>query len=116
MHSRVCPRGPIKSRRACHPTWSLAEAISEGPVQFDLPARSSWEQDIFAFQKGRITGRVLGPDGEPLLGTYVNLYRLDQYKAGKSGSRQFPRATKSRGSLAAVRVLTPFARRLRSGV
>ena len=54
-------------------------------LTFELPPRSSWEQNVYAFPKGRIIGKVKGPDGEPLRSTSVELLYAKQYQEGKQG-------------------------------
>jgi hypothetical protein len=79
------PKGTYRILADLPPNLELGQQIEGVPVEpFDLPPRSSWEQDIYAWPKGRISGKVLGPDGKPLRSTSVDLYLLDQYKAESS--------------------------------
>lgn len=54
-----------------------------------MPRRCCFENDIYALPSGRITGRVIGPDGKPLHLAFVNLYLASRYKDGKPGSYSF---------------------------
>jgi hypothetical protein len=55
-------------------------------LTFELPPRSSWEQNVYAFPKGRILGRVGGPDGKQLRSASVELHYAKQYQEGKPGA------------------------------
>jgi hypothetical protein len=55
-------------------------------LTFELPPRSSWEQDVYAFPKGRITGKVEGPDGKQLRSASVELHYAKQDQEGERGA------------------------------
>jgi len=79
------PEGRYKISADLPPNLEVRQEVLGSPVaQFDLPARSSWEQDIHAEPKGRISGRLLGPDGKQMRDAGVDLYLLEQYKAKSS--------------------------------
>lgn len=52
----------------------LTEVLGEPSEPLELPSRSSLEHDLYAYPTGSITGRVIGPDGQPLQATCVHLY------------------------------------------
>jgi hypothetical protein len=65
----------------------LGNEILEGPVKpFELPRRCCFENDLYALPSGRITGKVIGPDGQGLHSAVVYLYLASRYKNGKTGS------------------------------
>ena len=67
------------------PNLELAELIGPDAARpFELPRRSCFEHDFYALPTGRISGRVIGPDGTPLR-TDVDLYRAGQYSEGARG-------------------------------
>jgi len=77
------------------PNLALAQIILAGPVPpFDLPPRSSFEYDIYAMPTGRVSGKVIGPDGQPLRSTSVELYRLSRLKQGGEGLYGFQGAAR----------------------
>jgi hypothetical protein len=64
----------------------LGELIGHDPVPpFELPRRSCFENDLYALPAGRISGKVVGPDGNPLPEARVDLYRAGRYKEGERG-------------------------------
>ena len=80
------PKGNYQVSAVLPPNLEIAGLLGTEPVKpFDLPSNSSLEYDILAFPTGRITGRVIGPDGQPLYATRVDLYRPDQYTEGERG-------------------------------
>ena len=80
------PKGNYQVSADLPPNLEIAGSLGMEPVKpFDLPSNSSFEYDILALPTGRITGRVIGPDGQPLHATRLDLYRLDQYTEGKRG-------------------------------
>ena len=67
--------------------WSIG---GKGPPDpFELPRRSCFENDLYVFPSGRISGKVVGPDGNPLQQAGVKLYRADQYRQGRPGQYSF---------------------------
>jgi hypothetical protein len=65
---------------------TLGQRIGNRPVPpFELPPRSSFEYDIYAFPSGRISGSVIGPDGKALHSAGAHLYLLNRYRDGKPG-------------------------------
>jgi hypothetical protein len=81
------PKGTYQVSAAMAPNLQLAPPISgQKPFPpFALPRRSCYENDITALPTGKITGRVVGPDGMPLDGTSVDLYRASQYDESHQG-------------------------------
>jgi hypothetical protein len=80
------PKGNYQVSADLPPHLEIAGLLGTEPVKpFDLPSNSSFEYDILAYPTGLITGRVIGPDGQPLYATRVDLYRLDQYTEGERG-------------------------------
>jgi len=51
----------------------------------ELPRRTCFENDLYAYPTARVAGRVLGPDGKPLTFAGVTLYRGSRYKDGALG-------------------------------
>jgi len=74
-------KGEYEASADLPPGLEIAESYGLEPVQrFVLPSNSSFEYDLYAIPTGRITGKVIGPDGQLLHTTSVYLYRVDQYK------------------------------------
>ncbi len=58
----------------------LAQTILDKPLPaLQLPAESCYEYDVEALPTGSIQGRVLGPDGRPLVYAPLELYRPERY-------------------------------------
>lgn len=71
------------------PNLEIGETLADYPIEpFDLTPQESFERDLSALPKGRITGTVRGPDSKPFEG-YVNLYSLDQFISGGHGIDSF---------------------------
>jgi hypothetical protein len=69
------------------PNLVLGNVIGDDPVKpFELPRRCCFENDLYALPSGRISGRVIGPDGKPLHLAVVNLYLASRYKDGRPSS------------------------------
>ncbi len=80
------PRGRYEVSADLPPGLAIAQQFGQDPVPpFDLPSRSSFEYDIYALPTGRISGKVIGTDGQPLRTAEVDLYRLSGYRERKSG-------------------------------
>jgi hypothetical protein len=62
------------------------EYFEDPPPAFQLPGRSSFDYELTALPTGRIRGRVVGPDGEPLRDTSVEIYRPDSFSLDKNGA------------------------------
>jgi len=72
------------------PDLELGDLIGNQPIKpFELPRRCCFENDLYALPSGRITGKVVGPDGKSLRVAFVYLYRAGRYKPGKSGIYSF---------------------------
>ncbi|MGO9095947.1 MAG: hypothetical protein ACLQGV_12060 [Bryobacteraceae bacterium] len=68
------------------PNSVLAGLIGHDLVtSFLLPWCSCFENDLYALPTGRISGRVVGPDGNPLRDATVDLYPASRYQEGKRG-------------------------------
>jgi hypothetical protein len=67
------------------PNLEVGQELGYPDLTFELSARSHREQDVRVFPKGRITGRVLLPDGQPVGSTGVDLYLAEEYQEGKRG-------------------------------
>ncbi len=60
----------------------FAQVILGGPLPpLKLPTHACFESDLTALPSGRIRGRVLGPDGKPLVFAAVDLFRREKYTA-----------------------------------
>jgi hypothetical protein len=80
------PPGKYQVSADLLPNLALGEQIGNLPVPpFELPLRSCFENNLYALPTGRITGRVIGPDGKPLRLAFVDLCRASRYKEGKPG-------------------------------
>jgi hypothetical protein len=80
------PAGTYQASADLPPDLAVAQQISKDPMPpFDLPPRSCYAYDITALPTGRISGKVVAPDGNPLRSTSVGLYRVDRYKNGEAG-------------------------------
>lgn len=64
------PKGTYAVSADLPPNLALGRWILKDPVPpLDLPQRSSFQYDIYAFPTGRISGKVIGADGQPLRST-----------------------------------------------
>lgn len=58
----------------------LAQMILNEPLPpIKLPGQACYEYDVAAYPTGSIRGRVLGPDGRPLVYAPLELYRPERY-------------------------------------
>jgi hypothetical protein len=58
----------------------LAQMILNEPLPpIKLPGQACYEYDVAAYPIGSIRGRVLGPDGRPLVDAPLELYRPERY-------------------------------------
>jgi hypothetical protein len=72
------------------PDLELGQLIGNQPIKpFELPRRCCFENNLYAVPAGRISGKVIGPDGKSLRVAFVYLYRASQYTEGKSGIHSF---------------------------
>jgi hypothetical protein len=86
---RVSP-GKYQVSADLPPDLELGDLIGNQPIKpFELPRRCCFENDLYALPSGRITGKVIGPDGKSLRVAFVYLYRASRYKEGKSGIHSF---------------------------
>lgn len=90
------PKGTYQVSAALAPNLQLSPPISgQKPFPpFELPRGSCYENDITALPTGKITGRVIGPDGMPLDATSVDLYRASQYDDSHQGQFGYQRDSK----------------------
>jgi hypothetical protein len=80
------PPGKYQVSADLPPGMVLGTRFGHDPLEpFELLRRSCFENDLYALPAGRITGRVIGPDGRPLPFARVDLYRADRYQEGKAG-------------------------------
>lgn len=83
---RRLPPGKYQVAADLPSNMALGETIGNGPIPpVELPRRASFMIDLFALPTGRITGRVIGPDGKPLIRADVELYRASRYKERELG-------------------------------
>jgi hypothetical protein len=69
------------------PGLALARRFLGDPMPpFKLPRHSSFHYELTALPTGQIRGRVIGPDGEPLLLTFVELYRATLFGLDRDGA------------------------------
>jgi hypothetical protein len=71
------------------PSTLEVTGFTKEPSVFEVQNRSCYENDITAMPTGRISGRVIGPDGAPLRGTIIELYRADQYGEERAGASSY---------------------------
>jgi hypothetical protein len=65
---------------------ALGEPLKQGsPPPFELPRKSSFDCELFAMPTGSITGQVIGPDGNALRSTSVELYTAEEYRPDSRG-------------------------------
>lgn len=84
------PPGKYQVSADLPPHLVLGNVIGDEPVKpFELPRRCCFENDLYALPSGRISGKVIGPDGKPLQVATANLYLASRYKYGGSGSYSF---------------------------
>ena len=68
----------------------LAQTTLSDPLPpLEMPDSACFEYDINALPTGRIRGRVVGPDGEPLRAASVGLFRPHLYKESEMGWWEF---------------------------
>jgi len=78
---RHLPAGRYQVSADLPPHMTLGNEIGNGPVApIELPRRSSFMIDLYALPTGRITGKVMGPDGKPLDSAAVELYQASRYR------------------------------------
>ena len=84
------PPGKYQISADLQPNMELGEQAGNGPVpSIELPRRSCFENDLYALPTGRITGRIIGPDGKQLRSANAELYTLSQYREGRPGLQVF---------------------------
>jgi hypothetical protein len=82
------PKGTYRVSADLPSTLEVAQ-FGRDPSVFELPDRFCYENDITAMPTGRISGRVIGPDGAPLRSIIVELYRADQYGEEQAGASAY---------------------------
>ncbi|MGA9963657.1 MAG: carboxypeptidase-like regulatory domain-containing protein [Terriglobales bacterium] len=82
------PKGTYRVSADLPSTLEVAQSGRE-PSVFEVQDRSCYENDITAMPTGRITGRVIAPDGAPLRSTSVELYRADLYSEEQGGASAY---------------------------
>jgi hypothetical protein len=83
---RRLPPGKYQVSADLPPNLVLGQPIlGDPPEPFDLPRRSCFENFLYALPTGRISGRVIGPDGKPLRVATLDLYSASKYKDGTEG-------------------------------
>lgn len=81
------PRGTYQVSADLPPGLALGEPLKEGPLPpFNLPRHSSFDYELDAMPTGSITGEVIGPDGNALRSTSVELYLAEKYGPKKLGA------------------------------
>jgi hypothetical protein len=80
------PPGTWQVSAELPPNLELGDLIRDEPEStFELPRRTCFENNLYALPTGRISGRVIGPDGNPLPTASVELYRASRYKERERG-------------------------------
>src|SRR5271165_2453359 len=80
------PHGKWQVSAKLPPNLELGDLIRDEPEStFELPRRMCFENNLYALPTGRIGGRVIGPDGNPLPSAGVELYRASRYKERERG-------------------------------
>jgi hypothetical protein len=83
--SRIRP-GTYQVSADLPPNLELSDPILPGqPSPFELPSHSSFDYELTALPTGRISGRVMGPDGKPVTITSVELYAADLFASDRRG-------------------------------
>lgn len=99
---RHLPPGKYHVSADLPPHMTLGNVNGDGPVApIELPRRSSFMIDLYALPTGRITGKVMGPDGKPLDSAALELYQASRYReAGLFGfqGKGTPRGSGSNSS------------------
>jgi hypothetical protein len=81
------PPGKYQVSAELPPGLELGNEIGNDPIEpFELPRSCCFENDLYALPSGRISGKVIGPDGKPLHLAVANLYLAGRYEAGGHGS------------------------------
>jgi hypothetical protein len=90
------PRGTYQiSAAGLPPHLELAEPMVEGSLPpFALPRGSCFDNELTALPTGRISGRVRGPDGNPIPFAGVELFRAGEYAEGRSGADSYQQGSK----------------------
>ena len=78
-------RGAYTVSAELPPNLEAGQEFGHPDLMFELSSRSHREQDVWVFPKGRISGRVLLPDGRPVLETGVDLRLADEDQEGGRG-------------------------------
>ncbi len=64
----------------------MTQSILSEPIPpVELPAGACYQKDLGALPTGRIRGRVLGPDGAPIMNVDVSLFRADRFNNEEVG-------------------------------
>ncbi len=83
---RHVPPGKYQVSAELPPNLELGELLGKGtPPPLDLGHRSCKRLDLYALPTGRISGKIIGPDGNPLSSTYAELYFASHYDERGSG-------------------------------
>jgi hypothetical protein len=80
---RLQPGAYLVSAADLPPNLEVDQDFGNPDLMFELSARSHREQDVFVFPKGRIVGKVLLPDGQPVRGTGVLLYSAEEHQGDR---------------------------------
>jgi hypothetical protein len=74
------PPGKYRVSAELPPNLELGETIGpDPPPPLELERGACARLDLYALPTGGISGKVIGPDGKPLISTSAELYRASQY-------------------------------------
>jgi len=80
------PPGKYEVSAELPPNLELGETIGKGaPPPFELERGSCARINLYALPTGRISGKIIGPDGKPLKSAGVELYRASRYNEREPG-------------------------------
>jgi hypothetical protein len=82
------PPGAYQVSADLPPNFVLGDLLGYGDdpaPPLELPRRTCFDNDFYAYPTARIAGKVLGPDRRPLAFAGVSLYRASRYKQGARG-------------------------------
>ncbi|MDR3674669.1 MAG: carboxypeptidase-like regulatory domain-containing protein [Acidobacteriota bacterium] len=80
------PPGKYEVSAELPPNLELGATIGTGaPPPFELDRGSCARINLYALPTGRISGKVIGPDGKPLNTAGVELYRANRYNERQPG-------------------------------
>lgn len=84
------PNGTYRISADLPRALELRQTILKEPLEpVEVESRSCYEIDVTAVPTTRISGHVVGPDGQARASTSVSLFRAEQYKDGGRGAHAY---------------------------